>query len=273
MVIGAVAGLAAAVGTAIIPDLRVWHLTNTDTGETSDGDFEATDVKREISTNYAELRSLGQAKPLTQWLNGNLDRVSFRVRMYQSHILDNLEARFEKIVSWVRKDPKLLRPPIVLFYVGDGSPMYGDHFSVIESISDVQFDSPTIIGSVRGVAFTLSLKEYVEYSLENIPPPESRYAHAQEGDYMELLAWQEYGDPLLGDVIRKRHPDLDNDLDTGDVVKLPSLEAIKKSTIEPKSIALKTSLGRKATPQKALAEFHFARTNRPYYSTIVPRGI
>ena len=271
--IGAGVGLAAAIASRFLPNLRIWRITNTDTGETVEGDFEAVGISRTVSASYAEHKTLGQFKPLTQFLGGNSDKLTFQARVYQSHAFDNVEEKFQRLIAWVLRDPDRFRPPIVLFSVGDASPVYFDNaLAVIEGISDITYDSPTVTGAVRGITFTINLKEYTEYSLENVPAPESRFARAKAGEYMELITQHEYSNPLLGDVIRKRHPDLQI-VQAADIVKLPSLEAIKNSIVEPKSIALKTSLGRKSTVQKTLHEFHFDRTNRTFRSTIVPTGL
>ena len=83
-----------------------------------------------------------------------------------------------------------------------------------------------------------------------------------------MLCWREYRKPILGDVIRKRHPQ-HAQIITGDVIKLPSIEAIQATPIVPSSVALSTAFGRKDTPQRALRIEWFDRRNDKYVSHIV----
>lgn len=272
--VGAGIGLAASTASRFINmnTFRAWHITNTDTGETIDGDFESNDITREISSNWVQHGSVNQDKPISQYLSGEADSVTFTARLFAGSALDDITPKFEKLSSWVKKDKDLGRPPLVLFYVGDGNPVYGDFFSFIKAISGITYDSPTITGAVRGMTFSISLSEYTEFSLENVPPPETRYARAKEGEYMELLAQREYNDPMLGDVIRNRHPELQL-VEAGDTVRLPSKAAIQNEAIAPRSLQLKTILDSKETPQKLLRDFHFDRLNRTYRTTRIPRGL
>jgi hypothetical protein len=274
MVAVAAIGLAAAAASRFLPTFRTWRLVNTDVpGSIVEGDFEALGVTRNVSANYATHKALNQFKPITQYLSGNLDTLSFQGRLYQSHGFDNITEKFNTLVAWTNRDPDLRRPPIVLFSVGDGDTVYFDNaLSIIKSISDIQYDSPTVTGGVRGIAFTINLEEYAEFSLENPPPPETRYARAKDGEYMELLAQREYGEPLLGDVIRKRHPALQI-VEAGDVVKLPSFDAIRTTAVIPRSIALQGLTLRKESDQKDVRDFHFDRNNRTFYSTVIPKGL
>lgn len=266
-------GITAAIASRFLANQRTWKILNTDTGQTVEGDFEASDINRTVSSNWAVHHSLNQRKPVLQFLSGNADKLSFRARVFASHAFDKITEKFQTLVAWVQRDPDLSRPPIVLFSVGDGDDAYFDNaLAVIESVSDIQYDSPTVSGTIRGISFTINLLEYTEYSLENIPPPETRYAHAKTGEYMELLAVREYGEPLLGDVIRDRHPALQI-VSPGDIVKLPSLAAIQDSVIAPRSIAFQTMLGNSGTDQQTLRSFFFDRNNRSYKSTIVPAGL
>lgn len=258
-----------------LPNFRAWQLENVENRpfQRVRGDFEAYGINRNVSTSWIQHKSLGVQKPLLQFLSGNADKLSFTGRLYQYSALDNITEKFQTLVAWANRDPDLKRPPILLFSVGNGDAAYFDGaLSVIDSITDIQYDSPTVLGQVRGITFTVNLLEYTEFSVENLPPHETRYAIAKTAEYMELLAEREYADPMLGDILRRRMPDLQI-VQAGDTIKLPSRAAIQSIPIAPVSIALLNTQGSKDSPQKALRDLFFARNNRPYKSLIVPEGL
>lgn len=259
----------------LLPNLRAWHLINTDTAEVIDGDFEAEEVSRNITTTYGESTSLNRQQPITQFLHGNAEVVSFQARFFADSAFSSVTGKFEKLVSWAKRDEELGRPPVVGFWIGDGDTAYGNFFSVIESISDIKYDSPTATGAVRGVTCTITLRQFEEFDIAGVTarsPPETRFHAVRDGEYMELIAEREYGRPLLGDVVRKRHPRLQQP-NVGDIIKLPSLEAIRRVSVQPTSIALRGLTVRKDSPQRRLLEFHTARLNRSMVSTSVPEGL
>ncbi len=83
-----------------------------------------------------------------------------------------------------------------------------------------------------------------------------------------MLTYREYGNPLLGDAIRKIHPTQPN-LVAGNIVKLPSLAGLRSVVIEPKSIALQTATSRKNTPQKTLRTEMFEKRSGNYVSHVI----
>lgn len=263
----------------VFPTHRNWFLVNTDTGEEITGQFEAVGVTRNVKSNYSRKTALNRATPITQYLNGDADTLTFQGRIFRRDVLQGSgllgprpQDELQTLIAWTKRDPNLGRPPIVILGVGDGDPIYGAFFSVIDSISDIFYDSPVSTGAFRGATFTVDLSQYSEdFSVEPFAPPETRYARAKDGDYYELLAAEEYGQPLLGDIIRKRHPEKQI-VQSGDVVKLPSLDAIRTIAIQPTSIALKGITSRRDSPQKTLREFHQERLNRTVSSVIVPAG-
>lgn len=271
-----IGSLAVATGASLVKfkDKRVWSLTNTDTNETIAGDYEATNVTRNVSANYARHSSLNQAKPITQFISGEADRISFTARLFQTNIFDDITTQFKTLVTWVNRDAKLRRPPILLFQVGDGDDVYlGDaKLVVMEALSNVQYDSPTFLGSVRGITFNVELVEYTEFRISNEAPARTRYARVKRGEYMELLAVREYRDPMLGEVVRQENPRLQV-LEEGDVVPLPSFEAIRSISVEPRSISLSTLTQVKDSPQKTLRAFYFDKNNASFQSLIVPAGV
>lgn len=249
-----------------VPSLRTWFLQNTETLQILKGNFEPVSLVRERANNWANHTALSRTNAILQFLNGEAQTLSVDIRLYAETIVNSVERDLALMESWMLPQSSLEnRPPILTFWVGDGHVIMD---CVITSMSNIRYGTPTFFGGLRDVSLTLNLKEYVKFSLEDNDLFETRYHRARRRDYYELLTYKEYGNPLMGDIIRKRHPTLPV-VNTGDTIKLPSVEAIRKDIVEPKSIALQTAFGKKDTPQKRLRAEMFDKRNRPYVSHVV----
>lgn len=250
-----------------------WTLTNVDTGEKIEGQFGPVDPTESPGNPvYAEHTSLNRDKPILQFVHGTADGFSFGAYFFARSETD--EDPFKKITAlkkWRQRDSYLARPPIVAFYVGDNNLHFWQ--AVIASIGEIKyFDPPKHMGGIRGVSTTITLKEYVPWELKSEPAPETRYHHAKQGDYYELIAWREYRDPMLGDVVRSRNPEK-RVLAVGDIVPLPSAEAIRTSARKPRSISFVGTVSSKDSVQKTNKREAFERHDRDYVSAIVPPGL
>jgi len=247
-------------------NFRSWYLYNMDTSELFQSQFEAENLTRDIVSRYAEHTALNRANPIIQFLNKQAETCSFGATLFRRDVAFNtVEEDFALLQSWVEPDPTVNRPPILVFSVGDG------HYNldcILESLTGVTYDRPTFFGGVRKITFTVNLRQYQEFSLDSGGIFETRYHISKDRDYYELIAQREYGDPLKGDVIRKRNPAKPN-MQIGDRIPFPAIEAIRRDRVEPKSIALSTAYGKRLTAQKANRLDMFDRRNRPHVSHIV----
>lgn len=257
------------VGSLVSAFLKTtkWFLRNEDNGNVLEGQFAPQGIQLGIKNNWAQHTALNRARAIVQYVNSENDTLSFQGMFFAETILDvNLvDERFKLLQSFARRDPDLGRPPIVTFWVGNA---FLEQQSVIDSITGVTFDPPSITGDLRKVLFTVNLIQYTEFSLGDNEIFETRYHRSREREYMELLAQREYGDPMMGDIIRKRHPEKPS-LTPGAVVKLPSREALRSERVEPKSVALKDAFGRKETAQRTNRIDLFNRRNVAHYSHVV----
>jgi len=254
----------AVAATTFIPNFKIWNLRNLDTGQVLQGQFEAENVAREIATNWGQFTSLNRQNPILQFLNGSAEKVSFDGRFFRSHALDKSpEVKLDMLTSWAKLDLKanLRRPPILQFWIGDGHLMIN---CVITGIN-TGYQRPDFFGGLRHCTFTVSLLEFTTFSIDDAEEINTRYARARDRDYYELLAFEEYGNPLIGDVIRKAHPQLQS-LQSGDVVKLPSIEGVRTTEVTQTSISLKTAFGRKDTAQRRLRLEFFDKRSGSYVS-------
>jgi len=246
-------------------NLKNWWLANDDTYEEIKGQFMPEEVSRSISAQWGEAYSPGSQNPITQFLRGAAETITFKGRLFAYDITDDINKDMELLASWAKVNPELGRPPILAFWVGDA------HIRLRQCVItelNPSYGEPRSDGSAKDITFTITLKEFVPWSLETVAPGESRYHHVRLGDYYEMVAYREYGDPLLGDVIRKRHPQLAN-IVTGDVVVLPSAGAIRIEIVEPKSIQLEGAFKPKDTPQRRLRIEMFDLRNTSFVSHVV----
>jgi hypothetical protein len=250
-----------------------WTLENLDTGETLEGQFGP--INPTISPGnptYVEHTSLNRQATIMQFVSGSADSLTFGAQWFAVFEKDTTpETRIEVLRQWKNRDPNLARPPRVAFWVGDGKLALGP--AVITGLGEIAyFDPPKHGGGVRGVVLPVTLKAYTAWEPTSEPAPETRYHHVKEGEYFELMAWGEYRDAQLGDVLRKRNPRLLSPA-PGDIVPLPSLEAIRTEPIRPTSIPLQGILLLKDSPQKQLRQEVFDRNSGSYYTGRVPEGL
>lgn len=247
-------GQGVALASKLIPNFRTWFLENLDSGEVLQGQFSPTNTTQNVGANWAQNTALNRGNAILQFLSGANDTVSFQGRFFREAVTDaNPKDKLDLLVSWARIDEKLRRPPVVQFYVGNGHLQMN---SVITGISDISYGRPDALGQLRNVTFQVNLLKFEPFSLDDEGQTDTRYARAKDRDYYELLAFAEYGNPMLGDVIRKEHPDQPT-LAEGDIVRLPSIEGVRNTTITQTSIPLKTGFGRRDTPQRQLRLYFF----------------
>jgi hypothetical protein len=246
---------------------KKWFLHNEDTNEIIVGQFAPEGLTQEVSSNWAQHTSLNRNTPILQYINGKSDTISFNSMFYSDNFVNfyKVEEKIKKLKSWAKRNSDISRPPIVTFWLGDG---HLEQTSIIDSISGITYGEPTILGTIRFVKFTVNLLQYEEFDIEATETGETRYHRSRERDYYELVAYREYKDPNIGDVIRKRHPTKPN-IVAGTIVKLPSSSAIKTEKVTQTSTSLKTAYGRSETPQKALRVDMFNRRNRSYVSHVI----
>jgi hypothetical protein len=251
-------------------EVVVWVLRNLEDGSELAGQFPAEDPVLNLATAYGEHTSLNRQNPIVQFLHGDSDTFSFVARFYALHAGDkNPSKSIATLQSWRLRDDKLARPPRVSFTFGNIIPFPE---AVITGLNGLTYSEPKQDGDVREVSVTVNLLRYVQYSLESKPEPETRYHRTKTGDYYELLAWQEYRSALLGDAIRKEHSD-QQELEEGDIVRLPSYGAIRGTTVQTSSTPLYSAYSQKDTAQRRLRQDEFARHDRSYVSAVVPEGL
>lgn len=238
---------------ALFGAARTWYIYNLDTDEKIQGQFVAENVVQNVGGTYAERWALSRQHAILQFVHGNSDVVSFQGRFFMTSelivIKNDPKKKIQQLIKWTRRDSKLGRPPILSFWIGDAHLSVSE--CVLESLSNITYAPPSASGALRDVSFTATIKRWWPYDITlGSEPPETRYHHAKQSDYYEMLALREYANAMLGDVVRKRHP-TKQDIETGDIIKLPSKEAIETVRITQTSEPLRTAFGPVLTAQKA----------------------
>lgn len=260
--------------------MKRWMLFNLDTEETLSGQFEPVNLTEEVSSSYSEKWALNRQNSIMQFVHGNTGTLSFEGRFFLQYGLDlgikltfgiedaDPATRLNILKQWAQRDTKLRRPPLLSFWVGDEAEINVPE-CVIDSISNINYRLLTSDGKIKDVSFTLNLRRYYPWLQESEAKKADTYHHyVKQGEYYELLTQQQYGDPMMGDVIRKRNPDFPNPV-VGDRIPLPDYSKLKKEIIQPKSIPLKTGFGTQLTPQKELRLRMFELRSETYYSHVV----
>lgn len=266
--VSALLSAGAALASTFIPNSRLWTIENADTKQKLQGQFEPTDVTKSMDTRWGEFTSLNRDKSILQFLNGSNSKVSFTGRFFKSHALDKSpEDKLALLESWRMINASLRRPPILTFWVGDGHLKLN---CVITSLTTT-YGRPDAFGGLRDASFSISLLEFTTFSLDDEIQTHTRYATAGERDYFESLAFEEYGDPMIGDVIRKMHPQYQG-LQPGDIVELPSIEFVRGVEVTQTSIPFKTGFGQKDTAQKRLRLAFVDKRGTSYVSHLMQKA-
>lgn len=246
-----------------ILDNRTWTLLNEDTREAIKGQFPAEEPSFEYGANWGEIRSLNRPHPLLQFLQGQSDSFSISGQFFRRDITDDsVNAKIDKLYSFCRRDQRFGRPPICRFAIGDGTIVNME--VILLKVASVNYSQPDFLGGVRQVRFQLNFRRFTRFSLRDIPQTDTRFHRTARGQYYELIAQREYGDPLIGDFIRKQPEQVGKALLVpGDIVKLPAREGVKDKVITQTSTVFKTAFGRTDTPQKLRLEERIVALSQP----------
>lgn len=240
-----------------------WALKNLDSGELIQPQFPLEEVSLSAGGTVAEHGRVGVQDPLIQWVRGKTRTITFETELYATYEEDTIDSLLSSFIALSEKDSTLGRPPLCLF-------TYGTSIAetvLVESV-DPKLGTLLVGGGTRSATLSFVLKRYTPFSQQNIDPTapakESFYlvASAAERSY-EAIAKRFYGDPLLGDRLRKRHPKEPFLPSVGATVKVPSRAIILQETVEPASHVLSL------TNADAVANFQNILDSRNSRSVVV----
>jgi hypothetical protein len=190
--------------------------------------------------NLVDQARFGEQDPVTHWVHGVTRSILFKAVLFTRHADEAADVQdlLEQIILLTQKDPKLGRPPICQF-------TYGSFFNetVLIETAGTNIVSVDNVGRPREVQIAFTLRRYVPFSQKQIDPTkptkESFYLIATEAERSyEALARRFYGDPLLAEALRRRHPAEPFAPRIGSKVKIPPRAIALREPIDPQFHAL-----------------------------------
>lgn len=250
-------------------DRKGWSLVGQDAKFTSEfkGQFIVENLDESIGSNLGETTTVGKQKPDLQWLNGETEVVTFDTRLFASNSVKNIKQQIELLKSFARRNDQLKRSPIFLFTAGTEI-----GFTCFVRGVKLKYDELRSDGSLRGVICSITLQKIQETvtkdaatslasqikfaagvitgvagiaatikKLINIPGGSlhtiDRTVDVKQGMTFERIAATEYGNALLGDILRRTQPGM-ADLKIGDKVQLVEASEIIQIPVTQQAVSL-----------------------------------
>lgn len=217
-----------------------WRLRNLDTNELLLPPFPLGDegVSISVGGNVVIQSRFGFQDPVIQWTGGKVKTFTFRAQLYSRDTSDDVRAQLKRFEALAIKDDTLGRPPVVLFTYG----RVINEIVLIENV-DPQITKLRSDGEPREVFLSFTMHRYKPFRQQQIDPTkptkESYQLRASAAlKTYEAIALKHYGNPLLGDRLRKRHPDRPLTPEVGKLVKVPAREVIGSEVVQPAFHAL-----------------------------------
>lgn len=255
---------------------KAWTLTGDDS-KNFDLEFEGQFIPQNFKegggdSNLGEASTINKETPNFQFLNNSGETVTFTSRFYATDSFKNIKQQIETLRGFKKRDPDLKRPPKFLFTYGTEI-----QFTCFVRKVDFSYDELRSDGSIRGCIATIQLQK-LDQTLQgteaaatslasqikfaagivagaagifaqvkskiNIPGGSlhtiDRTREVHQGDTFERIAQQEYGDAMLGDVLRRTQPEK-ADLKVGDKIILVDPTEINSIDVTPQSVPLKAT--------------------------------
>lgn len=272
---------------------KTWRMTVIDSasdlkGKSFEGQFIAQEMEEEIGSFLGENTTVNKGTSNFQWIRGEPDAFSFVSRVFATDGFKNVRQKIELLKSLAKRDPKLKRAPKIRFEAGteiaficfirgikfsydelrsDGS-LRGAVVSFELQKLDIATDLPKaasdlakqiklgigVVAGAVGIIDQLKPRKFIPGgSLHTI----GRTRKVTQGDTFESIAADEYGDALLGDILRRLQPEIVN-LVPGDEVELVESAEINTIPVTPQSVALKNT-----TQNLELRQIKLDARNRP----------
>lgn len=233
------------ISDLLLPSLA-WKLTSLDTSEVVEGQFIPQDLTENIGADYTTTTTTARGAPFVHFSSEGGRSITFTARVFAKHqgLFGVLQDEVEDLVSKIRKTPKvdsdLGRPHVWLFEAGQ----YVSMNCVVRSVGGITYDRMRPLdGSLRGISCRFDLLEFVDYSTRSETANESLVVPILEGDSYELIASRHYGDPYVGEALRRRNPERPIPV-AGETIHIPPKEKLMRGfrrVPQSKVLADKTS--------------------------------
>lgn len=185
--------------------------------------FNPTEYGVDRGASYAELQVPGLKTPILQFVRGEARTLSLELYLDGTDSRTSVEDRLKSLRKYVEIDSELHAPPVCRFQWGDQ-----DFQGVVTSLKEkyTLFDEG---GRVLRARVTIALKSYVPVEVQrrelNLRSPDrTRLRVLREGETLDRIAHEAYGDPRFWRVIAEA-----NDVDRprfvppGTALQIPAL--------------------------------------------------
>ena len=219
------------------PKIRAdWYIKDLDDNVVWEPQFPLSEgVQISVGSALSKADRFGQQYPIIQWTKGKERTFTFQTKLFAADRDQGKEIlkAYQTLEKMAIKDEKLGRSKICLF-------VYGKHISetvLIEAI-DPKFTDVLLDGTYRSIDLSITLTKYVPFTQFTIDPSrrlkESYYLVASRAEASwEALARRFYGDPMLGDRLRKRHPEYPYKPPVGAKIHIPPRSVILRESVVP----------------------------------------
>jgi hypothetical protein len=266
-----------------VRDAKQWYIIIQETtplvsrGDRVYGQFTPQQVKRNIGAELPEAGGLSRSSPIIQWLGGKIQTFTFQARLFSGYEGDETAAiKLQSLEFLMEAHEGLGRPPLISFFWGIAIP---DGFTCfIESLGDITYDELRPDGSIRGVILNITLKRWQPFRFEQVVTNtgERTPTHiAKHGETYEMIAQREYGDPMLGVLLRRMNPRFPMskkapkgiaDLSPGEEVKIYPHRDMRRISIKPACHVLRTDNRISADNRRYFFELRSTEVG------VIPRG-
>ena len=261
-------------------DNKTWSIVGDDVGYEDlqfSGQFPAQNYsERGGNANLGESTTLNKSEPNYQWLYGDGEIVSFRARLFALNSFKNIKQQIETLKSFKKRKSDLKRPPKFLFSYGTEI-----QFTCFIRQIDYEYDELRNDGSIRGAIVNITLQKLDDTLIGTESASTSlasqvkfvagvvgasagitgqiknkikipffsvhtldKTIKAKDGDTFESIAQKQYGNAILGDLLRNTQPDKVNLKAGDDIILLDPIE-INEIAVTQRSVPLK------ATPENS----------------------
>jgi hypothetical protein len=216
--------------------LQKWILDSREINVTVVGQFTVDDMQlNTVGGVYYDVTSVNQAHPITQWIRGQQETITFVSEFFAEHANDEVTTRFQNLLRLTRRDEDLGRVPVSMFSFGTKLSMS----CFVEHVANIAFGPLRPDGTPQRVRFTVTLRSYtpslVKPTDPTTVPHQSRLRESKTWDTYESIAADEYGDAIKGEFLR-RWSGYRPDLTEGDKVHILTLEYVtKQGPIRPQA--------------------------------------
>lgn len=239
------------------------------------GDFIAENMSEQVGSRFGEQNSLNKERPNFQWLSGEAEAFTFNTKIWARDSFTSVKPTIELLKSMARRNKELKRSPVFLFTAGteigftcfvrgvkfdydelkaDGSIQGAVVAITLQKIDETVVEAAAtslaaqikqaagIVSAAAGVASIVGrVRQIAGFSVHTI----GRTVVVKSGDTFEAIAQREYGNALLGDILRRAQPEK-FDLQIGDKIFLIEGSEARQIPVTPQAIALKETIENKA---------------------------